>query len=149
MYFYTLTEQYNDTCVSRATSGRLRLNDETRITKLCVASYTFTIHSLLPNRSFSFAEASAWRYVLLYVCGGYRLIGVAFASSMVPLFFSFSVLCVGFAKYTLYRKNPSSSMRRTHLSCYFSQSNAQESANLELNIHPANTVYFLNDFIRC
>lgn len=30
MYFYTLTEQYNKNCVSRATSGGLRLNDETR-----------------------------------------------------------------------------------------------------------------------
>lgn len=79
----------NKTCVSRATSGRLRLNDETRL-RGCVASCIFTIHSLLPNRSFSFAEASAWHYVLLCLWWLPLDIRVAFATSMVSLSFSFS-----------------------------------------------------------
>lgn len=56
-------------------------------------------------------RVSSLRFVVVTASSG-------FASSMAPLSFSFSVLV---SRRTFYCKNPSKSIRRTHLSCYFFQ----------------------------
>lgn len=105
MYFYTLAEQYNEKLCESSDVGQTAFKRRGPIMKLCWKLYTFTIHSLLPNRSSSFAKA--WHYVLLYVYGVTAWAGLCL---LLRWFFEFSLsllLCVGFAKNLLYCKNPS------------------------------------------